>query len=523
MTDRILPYVCLTLVALGFDGTPARADAPKSRPNVLFLAVDDLNDWIGANGAGGNPQVITPNLDGLVARGVYFTNAHTAVPVCQASRLALMSGLRASTTGHYANHAIVKDSPLRRATMLPAYLRAHGYKTMGGGKLYHHGTDSRTESPDWDEVKPVYAISREWLERGHGYGGRVTAFFQPFPKGGSPIVRQYGKVSGYSLCGGPLDREDMPRGIMPDEELADWAVAKLAEQHDRPFFLAVGFARPHVPYTAPRKYFEMYDADRVEIPHVPDDEFADVPLMGKAMALCMLPGGDHWFVTHKMGPGYWRELVHAYLACVSFVDDQIGRVLEALRQSPYAESTIVVLWTDHGQHLGEKKTWRKMCLWEESTRVPLVWVLPDGRNAGRRCAQAVSLLDVYPTLVELVGLAPIDAHEGQSLAPLLDDPDAARDEPAVSTWHYDNHSVRSERWRYIRYRDGTEELYDHQIDPGEHKNLAGDPPFRQVLAEHRKWLPTTNVNHSDDPLVDNLGRRVRQWTENREDVPDWLQ
>jgi iduronate 2-sulfatase len=310
---------------------------------------------------------------------------------------------------------------------------------------------------------------------------------------------------------------------MPDESLADWAVEQLGRPHERPFLLAVGFARPHVPYTAPRKYFEMYDADRLRIPQVPDDEFADVPLMGKAMALCMLPGGDHWFVTHKMGPGYWRELVHAYLACVSFADAQIGRVLDALRTSPYADETIIVLWSDHGQHLGEKKHWRKMCLWEESCRVPLVWVLPDGRGAGRRCTRPVSLLDVYPTLVELAGLPPIDAHEGTSLVPLLNEPDGPRAEPAVSTWHYDNHSVRTERWRYIRYRDGTEELYDHDADPGEHTNLAGDPQFADVVAEHRKWLPPTNVNHSDDPLVDSLGRRVRQWSEHPEDVPEWLE
>ena len=342
--------------------------------------MDDLNDWIGPNGDEGNSQALTPNLDRLVTRGVYFTNAHTAVPVCMASRLALMSGIRASTSGHYANQPIAKESVLRQAAMLPAYLRQHGYKTMGGGKLYHHGADSKTGSSDWDEVKPMYEMSKEWRQRGHNYGQN---FFQPFPKGGSQIVQKYGKAPGYSLCGGPLDRSDMPRSIMPDEELADWAIERLKEQHEKPFFLAVGFARPHVPYTAPRKYFDLYDAASLKIPFVPDAEFNDIPLMGKVMALCMLPGGDHWFVTHKMGPDYWRDLVHAYLACVSFADDQIGRVLKALDESPYGGNTIVVLWSDHGQHLGEKKHWRKMCLWEESTRVPLI-LGSAGRTSGRR-------------------------------------------------------------------------------------------------------------------------------------------
>lgn len=495
------------------------ASAEDAKPNILFIAVDDLNDWIGPNGEDGNAQALTPNLDRLVERGVYFSNAHAAVPVCMASRLALMSGLSAPTTGHYSNHGIADDSPLRHATMLPAYLRGHGYKTMGGGKLYHHGTDSKTDSPDWDEVKPQYQMSKEWRERGHHYG---QSFFQPFPDGGSPIVRKHGKVSGYSLCGGPLDRDDMPRGIMPDEELAGWAVERLKENHEKPFFLAVGFARPHVPYTAPRKYFEMYDAANLEIPLVPEDEFNDIPLMGKVMALCTLPGGDHWFVTNKMGPGYWRELVHAYLACVSFADAQIGRVVKALEESPHGDNTIVVVWSDHGQHLGEKKHWRKMCLWEESTRVPLVWVLPGGRNAGPRCTRPVSLLDVYPTLVDLLDLPPIEAHEGVSLVPWLNEPAAPRERPALSTWHYNNHSVRSERYHYIRYRDGAEELYDHAADRGEHVNLAADAGMADILAEHRRWLPEKNANHSDDPLIDSYGKRYQRWSTDEGEIPEWL-
>jgi iduronate 2-sulfatase len=495
------------------------SDIAAAPPNVLFIAVDDLNDWIGENGPAGHPQVKTPNFDRLVERGLYFSNAHTAVPVCQASRLALMSGLRASTTGHYSNHTIHPESVLRKTPMLPAYLRSHGYKTLGGGKLYHHGTDGRLDSEDWDEAKPMYAMSKEWRKRGHNYGQN---FFQPFPKGGSPIIRKHGKVSGYSLCGGPLDPEDMPRGIMPDEELAAWAVEKIQESHDRPFFLAVGFARPHVPYTAPRRFFEMYDAATLRIPSVPDDEFNDIPVMGKAMALCTLPGGDHWFVLNKMGPDYWRGLVHAYLACVSFVDAQIGRLLDALESSPYAKNTLIVLWSDHGQHLGEKKHWRKMCLWEESTRVPLVWILPDGRSAGKQCTRPVSLLDIYPTLLEILGVPPIPRHEGQSLVTLLNNPEATRAEPAVSTWHYNNHSVRSERWRYIRYRDGTEELYDHSNDPGEHVNVAGLAEKEGVIRDLRRWLPKTNVNFSTGPQVDSLGKRHQEWSEDPAKIPQWL-
>jgi iduronate 2-sulfatase len=509
----------LFLVLLGIVAVSGVAGADDAKPNIVFIAVDDLNDWIGPNGVDANAQAITPNLDRLARRGVYFTNAHTAVPVCMASRLALMSGLSAASTGHYANDPIAPSSRLRQAVMLPAYLRMHGYKTMGGGKLYHHGTDSKTDSPDWDLVKPMVEMSKEWRQRGHNYGQN---FFQPFPKGGSQIVRQHGNVPGFSLCGGPLDREDMPRGIMPDEELAEWAVERLKEQHAKPFFLAAGFARPHVPYTAPRKYFEMYDAAGILIPPVPDDEFNDIPLMGKVMALCTLPGGDHWFVTNQMGPDYWRDLVHAYLACVTFVDAQIGRILDALDASPYADNTLIVLWSDHGQHLGEKKHWRKMCLWEESTRVPLMWVLPDGRNAGSRCARPVSLLDVYPTIVDLLGLPPLETHEGLSLVPWLTDVSAPRERPAVTTRHYDNHSVRSERYRYIRYRDGSEELYDHANDPGERVNLADRAESADTLAAHRRWLPKQNVSQAQEPSADALGKRYQRWSEDESQIPDWL-
>jgi iduronate 2-sulfatase len=519
--EMCYPKFCLMmLVGCSMVATLCKsAQSAADPPNVLFIAVDDLNDWISATGPAGHPDVQTPHLDRLVKRGVYFSNAHTAVPVCMASRLALMSGLSAASTGHYSNFKVADESLLRQTTMLPAYLRKHGYKTMGGGKLYHHGTDSGTDSPDWDVAKPMYEMSKAWRQKGHNYGQN---FFQPFPKGGSPIIQKHGRVSGYSLCGGPLDPEDMPRGIMPDEELADWAVGQLKEKHDSPFFLAVGFARPHVPYTAPRKYFELYDRASLAIPDVPDDEFTDIPVFGKVMALCTLPGGDHWFVLNKMGPDYWRELVHAYLACVSFIDDQIGQVLKALDESPYAKNTLIVLWSDHGQHLGEKKHWRKMCLWEESTHVPLLWVLPDGRNAGRSCANSVSLLDVYPTLVDLLNLPPIDDNEGQSLVGLLAEPESARVEPAVSTWYYKNHSVRSRLWRYICYRDGTEELYDHRSDPDEHENLADDPAYAQALEEHRKWLPKSDATFSVNPTMDSLGKRAKEWDEDNSQIPDWL-
>ena len=493
--------------------------AGHAKPNVVFIAVDDLNDWVGANGSWGHPQAATPNLDRLIARGVYFSNAHTAAPVCAASRVATLSGLRPATTGFYSNDSRAKDSPqLRKALFLPENFRSSGYETLGGGKIYHLGTDSRLGSREWDEKKTPYAMSEAFREMGHDY---AQNFFHPFPPGGSPIVRTYGEVDGYSLCGAPLDKKDIPRGIMPDAELADWAALKLQEKHEKPFFLAVGFARPHVPYTAPREYFERYDPATIQIPSFPKDEMADVPLIGKAMAYGMLPMGDHYTVL-DMGPDYWRDLVHAYLACVSFVDDQIGRVVRALDESEYAGNTIVVLWSDHGQHLGEKKHWRKMSLWEESTRVPLVFVLPGDRQGGQVCLRPVSLLDIYPTLVELCELGKIPDLEGTSLTPLLKDASAVRDQPAVTTWYYGNHSVRSESWRYIRYRNGAEELYDHRTDPGEHRNLAGDPRYEAVIDRHRQWIPVAASRDHSNPEGDALQPAIDRWVQKPSLIPAWL-
>jgi iduronate 2-sulfatase len=217
-------------------------------------------------------------------------------------------------------------------------------------------------------------------------------------------------------------------------------------------------------------------------------------------------------------------LIYGYLACVSFVDDQLGKVLHALEDSRYAGNTIVVLWSDHGQNLGEKKHWRKQSLWEESTRVPLFVKVPGHPSAGQQTQRVVSLLDVYPTLVDLCGLPMPAKLEGQSLAPLLENPEQAWNRPVLSTWYYRNHAVRSEDWRYIRYRDGSEELYDHRTDPGEHVNLAAHPDYAGVIAEHRKWLPRADAlpAGTSEWEPDKLDRRVEAWRANNS-VPDWLQ
>ena len=517
-------FISLTLFVTSLGHSFAAGEEGDTKPNVLFISIDDLNDWEGA--MGGNPQAKTPHLDKLFAQGVLFTNAHCSQAVCTASRNSLLSGIHPSTSGWYSSTSAMAKSyqqVMGEHKMLPQYFRDNGYETLAAGKVFHQGvSDYKERTKDfWDETAPGYKIPKRLLARGEGYGGK---HFYPFPKEGSQIIDRYGKEfsNGNSLCYGPLDADDIPGGKMFDELTAEWAVEQLRADHSKPFFLAVGFVRPHVPYTAPREYFDLYDLSEIVIPNVPDDEMSDIPMMGKSIAYGMIKSGDHYAVVN-LSDTYWQEMVYGYLACVSFVDAQAGKVLDALASSKYADNTIVVLWSDHGQHLGEKKHWRKQALWEESTRVPLFFRVPGLTKTGGRSSQAVSLLDIYPTLVELCHLPAAAKLEGESLVPIIGNPQAVREKPVLSSWYYGNYAVRSNDWRYIRYRDGSEELYDHVKDPGEHRNLAQQPDFANVVAEHKKWLPETDAlpAGSDRWEGDALDRRINSWNEN-DSLPNWL-
>ncbi len=496
----------------------------KTRPNVLFISIDDLNDWEGE--LGGHPQAITPHMDRLFEQGVLFTNAHCSQAVCTASRNSLLSGLHPASTGWYSSTSAMRktyDQVMGSHKMLPQYFKDNGYKTLAAGKVFHSGVSDYKDKTDmfWDVTAPKYKVPKDLRDRGDGYGG---THFYPFPKDGSQIVNHYGQDfrKGHSLCYGALDREDMPGGKMFDEIIADWAVDQLQQDHDKPFFMAVGFLRPHVPYTAPKEYFDLYNLDEIIIPEVPEDEMADIPPMGKSIAYGTIKTGDHYAVVN-LSDTYWKELVYGYLACVSFVDDQAGKVIEALEKSKYVDNTIVVLWSDHGQHLGEKKHWRKQALWEESTKVPLYFKVPGNKSNGLKSNQVVSLLDIYPTLVELCGLPGAEKLQGESIVPIITQPETGRNKPVLSSWYYGNHAVRSNNWRYIRYRDGSEELYNHESDPGEHINLAYDPQYAEIVTEHQKYLPTVDVLPAGKVEWDGdkLDQRIQEWKEN-DSMPDWL-
>ncbi|MGL4552118.1 MAG: sulfatase [Gemmataceae bacterium] len=421
------------------------ADAPK-KPNVLFIAVDDLNHWVGHLAR--HPQTKTPNLDRLAKRGVTFTRAYCAAPLCNPSRASLMSGLRPGQTGVYLNPQDWRPHVSKDKTLTSQFLKA-GYGVFGSGKIYH----SNVHRPG------------EWTEY--------------FEKPGRDPAGD-GGVGGIRFA--PLDCAD---GDLVDARNVGYGVAQLGKKHDKPFFLAVGLHKPHMPWNVPKKYYDLFPLDRIELPPVKDDDLSDVPPAGVKMAR---PGGDHAAMVKS---GRWKEAVQAYLAAVAYADGQIGRLIDALDASPHKADTVVVLWGDHGWHLGEKQHWRKFSLWEEGTRTPLIWVAPGVKPAA--CATPVDLMSVYPTVCDLCGV-PVPKHvTAPSLRPLLADAKAKWDHPAVTTFGRNNHAVRTARWRYIRYADGGEELYDHGADEYEWTNLAGDPKLAAVKKELAGMLPEENA------------------------------
>ena len=439
--------------------------ANTAKPNVLFITVDDLNDWVGC--LGGNPDSQTPNLDRLAAQSVLFSNAHCQVALCNASRISFMTGMYASKTGIYGQSSKQATPAYDNAKHLPVWFGDHGYRTMCMGKIYHNDHGKKKY---WNEIGPK------------------TLRWGPQPPEGRQFAKRFGKDAKDSLAWAALDIEV---GGMPDEKIAAWGAEKLNQDYDQPFFLALGFYKPHVPMTAPKRYFDKFDRASLTLPEVLENDLDDVPEIGRRWVL------DRQKIIAEdavklYSPTYRRELVHAYHACVALVDDCVGQVLDELDKSPYADNTIVVLCSDHGWHLGEKHHWRKWMPWEESTRSLLVVRAPKAPGNGNVSDRTVGLIDIFPTLAELCDLEPPSDLQGESFKRLLVNPEGSWKRPALTTTNEGNHSVRSDRWRYIRYSDGSEELYDHDNDPNEWHNLANKPGNDQVKAEHGQWIDRLN-------------------------------
>ncbi|QOV88066.1 sulfatase [Humisphaera borealis] len=458
-----LTHSALILLAFVVFPTLAWGQAkPDRKPNVLFIAVDDLNHWVGYLGR--NEQTRTPNIDKLAARGVSFSRSYCAAPVCNPSRAALMSGLRPATTGVYDNNNDWRPvvSPEK---CLPATFRNAGYVAYGAGKIYHGGFDRKEE---WNEY-----LKNEGPE--------------PKPKGNDG-------VGGIKFA--PLDCKDED---LADYRIADWCIDKLRQKQDKPFFLSCGFHKPHMPWNVPQKWYDKFPLESIKLPPHIEGDLKDVPPAGVKMAK---PEGDHAAI---LASGRWKDAVQGYLAAIAYCDMNVGRLIDALDKSEYRDNTIIVFWGDHGWHLGEKEHWRKFALWEESTRAPLIWVAPGVTKAGL-CERTVDFMSIYPTLTDLCGI-PTPTHvEGKSIRALLENPKAEWNTPAMTTFHFNNHAVRSEGWRYIRYADGGEELYDEAKDPLEYTNVAGHTENAKIKAELGKVMPTKNQPDAADKATGGAGK-----------------
>jgi len=460
------------------------ANMPTSaRPNVLMIIADDLNDWVGC--LGGHPDVKTPNIDRLARRGLLFVNAHCAAPVCNPSRVATFTGRRPSSTGIY-NNAPVWHEVMPGVASIPQHFKASGYYTAGGGKVYHHmpGFNRLT---DWNEYFDQVFDGDYQARLARGENVKNFTWPNGFPLNGLPEVEALARPprNAREFDWGPFDKQDDDMG---DGQMVQWAERFLADPPKQPFFLAAGIYRPHLPWYAPRKYFEMYPPEDITPPLIKEDDLDDVPEAG--LRIAEQRRGDLELVRRS---GQYQRILQAYLASVTFCDVMVGRLLDALDASPAARNTIIVFWSDNGWHFGEKQHLHKMTLWARSTRLPLIIVAPGVTRAETRTSRPASFIDLFPTLNELCGLPQPVELEGTSLVPLLKDPDQTWERPALVTYLQGNHAVCNERWRYIRYADGGEELYDQENDPNEWTNLADKPEFTAVKAKLAKWLPKTDA------------------------------
>ena len=483
--NMFLAALILAVPCLAF----AQAADEAVRPNVLFISIDDMNDWAGFMDT--HPQILTPNMDTLASEGVSFTNAHVPAPICGPSRTAIMSGLWPSTNGIYTNSANYRRD-LPDVVSMPEYFRQNGYYVMGAGKLFHAGLPKIPENA-FDEYGE--------------YGSSST----PFSKEEMDLAKQdpfnrvvkNGKEFRLPLNGFPADRSwrssntfdwgpvDLPDELFSDTVTANWAVDKLQQKHDKPFFLAVGFHRPHQPLYNPKRFHDLYPPGSITLPSVPEDDLRDVPRAGREYALAPNTSGLHKSVAQY---GEWENAVSSYLASISFVDELIGNITTALKNSEYADNTLIVMWSDHGWHLGEKQHWGKATGWFRSTRIPMVIVPPNnnppaGFEPGRESTRVVNLLDLAPTIADATGVPIRQEWEGKSLLPLVADPKQDWQDHTHTTFGLGNHTISTESWQYIHYFDGSAELYNLKNDPDEFNNVVDEPEYAVVVRRLRPYVP----------------------------------
>ncbi|MFC1762951.1 sulfatase [Planctomycetota bacterium] len=453
-------------------------------PNVIFFATDDLCDWVGPLGYA---QAVTPNLDKLAQRGVTFTNAHCPGTFCAPSRSAIFTGRYASTTGCYTTQVYFQNRPELKP-MQQAF-KEGGYTTFGAGKLFHHPA-GYVDLRAWDEF-----FVRSEAQKRTGWPLNSWGNSTPKTRGNDiPIPEPYPN-SVYNRNRKPANRFFLEWGAVPnerEEEMADtqrinWACNVLRQKHDKPFLLAVGLYAPHFPNYSPQKYFDLYDAEQIKAPPYKEDDLDDLP--PKIRKAKINRKRQHHERLEEIGA--IEDAIHGYLAAVSYADAMLGRLLETLHTSPYHDNTIIVFWSDHGYHHGEKGDWGKHTLWERTTNVPFLWAGPGVKNDATIDATA-NLIDMYPTFIDMCGLPAVKGLEGTSLVGVLGNPSTAEDRNVyVPYLDPGGYAIINQKWRYIHYSDNTEELYDLRSDPNEWHNLAENEAYTAIKQALRRSAPTT--------------------------------
>ena len=479
--------VQITSVAFALSLGLSQADTTptKKKMNVLFVAIDDLNDWVGC--FGGNPQAQTPNIDKFNAGGgMAMFNAYCSSTVCGPSRSSFLTGAHCHRTGVYGNDTNLKDAPKAKGLVtIPEYFSKHGYHSLSMGKIFHkHGTAVAGEI---DEGQWAFD---EW----HDAPSTVGAVTKDKPANGLlDLDGNPAKGKAAVFDWGPARGND--ETLMKDHKVVSWAAEQLQSRDfdDKPFFMAIGISKPHLPFYVPQKYYDRHPLDSIVLPETLRSDHDDITdAEGKPLYSAGKPAkdiNDWWARTDKYRKH--KEAVQAYLATVSFVDDCVGILLDGLSASRHADNTIVVIFSDHGWHLGEKLRYGKTLLWQESARVPMLFKVPSVTPDSKKCQGVVNLIDLYPTLADLCDLPPNPENDGQSFAKLLHNPDMKWNRPTLTTYQQGNHRIYDGRYSYITYRGG-EELYDHQSDPLEWTNQARNPEFEPIKARLKEHLPKTD-------------------------------
>lgn len=467
---KMQKYRIILFLILSVLGATNASCQKTDKPNVLFITIDDMNDWTSVFDE--NNPIKTPNIEKLADRGVFFNKAYCSSPACNPSRSSVMTGTRPHKTGIYGNSSDWRGA-LPKIKTIQRYFKDNGYFVCGAGKVFHH-------HKDW--AFHDNASFNEFL---------MMSINEPYPDKKLNGLDWYGSRN--------TDWGAWPEDIKKtaDYRTAQYAIQKLNQKFDRPFFLNVGIYKPHSPFFAPQEFFDKYPSKNVVMPQIPEEDMEDLPEGARKLVEPTNWFWDGMVKAQKEDPDAYKDYVQGYQACASFADEMIGKIINALDNSPYKDNTIIVLWSDHGFHLGEKQHFEKFALWEKTTHIPFIIITPGLTQSSTIIEKPVDMTSIYPTLCELCGLEIPKHADGFSLVPLLKDTSTVIP-PALMTYGKGNHAIRTERWRYIHYADGTEELYDHKNDPKEWTNVAGKKEYKGVIEKLKTYIPKKNAEQVPD-------------------------